>query len=72
MRVSMPLEKMSVIEKLQAMESLLDSLCRETTEIKSPAWHSEILSERENALKTNFDNFDDWHQAKLSIHKETK
>ena len=39
--------KMSMAERLQAMEQLWDSLCRGGGgEIASPAWHSEILSGR--------------------------
>ena len=45
------IEKMSVIERLQTMEKLWDSLCHEETEIESPEWHKDILESRRNKIK---------------------
>jgi hypothetical protein len=43
---------MSVIERLQAMETLWDSLVDEESEIESPKWHQEILEERKRKIDT--------------------
>jgi hypothetical protein len=40
------IRKMSVDERLQAMEILWDSLLDDEVEISSPDWHREILRER--------------------------
>ena len=40
------LEKMSVTERLQAMDQLWDSLNRHGEEIPSPDWHQEVLADR--------------------------
>ncbi|MGR3302457.1 MAG: addiction module protein [Candidatus Scalindua sp.] len=40
------IKKMSIIERLQAMEELWDSLCHEKNEIESPEWHKDILESR--------------------------
>jgi putative addiction module component (TIGR02574 family) len=40
------ISKMSVQERLQAMEALWDSLSNETEQIHPPEWHEEILRER--------------------------
>jgi len=40
------IEKMSVSERLQAMDQLWDSLNRSDEEIPSPDWHQEILADR--------------------------
>ena len=40
------IEKMSVTERLQAMDQLWDSLNRFGEEIPSPDWHQEVLADR--------------------------
>ena len=37
------IEKMSVAERLQAIEQLWDALCRETRNLASPDWHREVI-----------------------------
>ncbi len=51
------ISKMSVTERLQAMEALWDSLTHEENEVNSPNWHSEVLSEREEKIKNGEANF---------------
>jgi len=46
------IKEMSTIERLQAMEELWDALCHEEQEIKSPAWHGEILEERKRKVES--------------------
>ena len=40
------IEKMSVAERLQAIDQLWDSLTHSGDEIPSPDWHRDILAER--------------------------
>jgi putative addiction module component (TIGR02574 family) len=51
------ISKMSVLERLQTMEALWDSLTREPAGIKSPKWHEEILSERKEKIEGSSANF---------------
>ena len=51
------ISKMSVVERLQAMEALWDSLTHESTEIRSPEWHEEILSVRKEKVESGNANF---------------
>jgi hypothetical protein len=37
---------MSVIERLQAIEQIWDTLCRDPEIVASPKWHGEVLSDR--------------------------
>ena len=67
MSISLPLEKMSVEEKLQTMESIWDDLCDRADSLASPAWHGEMLAERESALQGGDDGFIDWDTAKQQI-----
>ena len=39
-------KKMSISERLQAMEALWDSLLYENYEIEAPEWHVRIVQER--------------------------
>ena len=39
------------------MEALWDSLTREPTEIKSPKWHEDILSDRKEKIESGNANF---------------
>ncbi len=43
---TLEIEKMSTIERLQAMETLWDALLNEKVEIESPGWHRDVLEER--------------------------
>ena len=40
------IEKMSIPERLQAMEQLWDALYREGADIASPEWHQVVLADR--------------------------
>jgi len=51
------ISKMSVLERLQTMEALWDSLSREPTGIKSPKWHEEILSDRKEKIESDNASF---------------
>lgn len=65
-----PLEKMSVEEKLQAMESLWDELCSNAETMSSPAWHEGILADRQAMLERGEDQFEDWNTAKREIRNK--
>jgi hypothetical protein len=61
MSATLPLEKMTLAEKLQAMEELWADLSRNDN-FESPAWHAEVLEARRNET-----NFIDWETAKHSF-----
>jgi hypothetical protein len=67
---TLPLEKMSVEEKLQAMESLWDDLCNRAGVIASPAWHGDFLAGREAMHDRGEDKFEDWEEAKRNINNQ--
>lgn len=46
MEAVLPLDRMTVAEKLRAMEMLWADLSRNETQIESPAWHKKILTKR--------------------------
>ena len=67
MASTLPLEKMSVEEKLQAMESLWDDLCSKAADMSSPAWHEDVLAERQAMQERGDDQREDWDAAKRNI-----
>ena len=50
----LPLNEMSVEEKLQTMEALWQSLSADPAAIESPAWLEEELAERERKIEYIF------------------
>lgn len=72
MGVAPPLEKMSQQEKIKAMESLWDDLCRHAQGIESPDWHGTVLDQREESLTVGEAEFIDWEDAKKRIREEYK
>jgi len=61
MSAALPLEKMTLAEKLQAMEELWADLSREEN-FESPAWHGEVLRRRAGEK-----DFVDWETAKQQL-----
>ena len=43
--------KMSLVEKLQAMDAIWDSLIHDNLDVKSPEWHGDILSARKKKIE---------------------
>ena len=67
----LPLEEMSVEEKLQTMEALWQSLSADPAGIASPPWHEEELAERERKVESGETKFVDWEKAKAEIRRRT-
>jgi hypothetical protein len=67
----LPLDEMSIEEKLQTMEALWENLSVDPTAIKSPAWHEEVLREREGKIASGEAKFIDWEKAKADILRRT-
>ncbi|MCY4166144.1 MAG: addiction module protein [Gammaproteobacteria bacterium] len=70
MTVSLPLQKMTLEEKLQVMEAIWDDLSKHAAEANPPAWHGELLIEREAAIACGEDKFEDWEAARKRIEEE--
>jgi hypothetical protein len=62
---SIPLEKMSLAEKFEAMEELWADLSRTPSQVPVPDWHREVLkARRESPAK-----WLDWEQVKASLRE---
>jgi Putative addiction module component. len=67
--ISLPLDRMTTVEKLQTMEALWEDLSKKSDEFISPSWHGEILSKRDKNLSEGKDLIQDWDEAKERIRR---
>ena len=67
--MTLPLDKMTVAEKLRAMEALWADLSRNEAAFESPAWHGDVLHDREAKVKSGKETFMDWEAAKKQLRE---
>ena len=67
MTVELPLETMTVAEKIQLLERIWDDLCRESGDVQSPDWHREVLEERQRRLESGEATISGWSDAKTRL-----
>ncbi len=70
MEITSALEHMSIEEKIRAMETIWDDLCKKADSISSPSWHKDVLADREEQVQNGTDQFIDWNQAKDYIRNK--
>jgi putative addiction module component (TIGR02574 family) len=68
----LPLDKMTVEEKLMTMEAIWDSLSREPEAVASPPWHGEVLAERLAALERGDMTLLELDEVKRRIREQTR
>ena len=67
MSIELEIEKMTLEEKLRAMEALWTDLSRNEENIPSPPWHEQVLKEREEEVKSGQAKFESWEHAKREL-----
>lgn len=70
MAAELEIDRMTLAEKLRAMEALWDDLCRREESVPVPQWHKDILDERERAIAEGKARFVDWETAKQRISQK--
>lgn len=70
MDISLPLQEMSTTDKLAVMEILWHDLSRSPENLPSPAWHEEVLAERQRLIKEGKAKFIPLEEFRKSIEKE--
>jgi hypothetical protein len=70
MPITLPLQTMSVEEKIRVMESIWDDLCDTAGSTLTPDWHGSILTGRRAALEAGNDQILDWETAKKKISED--
>lgn len=69
MEYTLPLDKMTLNEKLRVMEALWSDLSKNTVNLPAPAWHNDVLLARELKIREKSASYRDWEDAKKDIRK---
>lgn len=72
MDIALPLDQMTIADKLSVMEALWDDLCRTPENLPTPAWHGEVLAAREQLLREGKAQFCDFEEACDRLRKATQ
>jgi len=67
----LPLDRMTVEEKLRAIEVLWDDLCRNEKQLPVADWQKQLLDERGQQIQTGEPKFSDWDAAEKRIRERT-
>jgi hypothetical protein len=70
MSTTIDLQEMTTPDKLRLMEALWQNLSTSPSEVASPEWHGEILSERDRLTDSGEETFIDWETAKKQLREE--
>ena len=71
MEFTLPLDRMTVDEKLRTMETIWQDLCRNEAAVPSPLWHRDVLEAREARVRDGREQVIDWEQAKRELREST-
>lgn len=52
MTITLDLDRMTVKERVQAMEQLWDSLLRDQDSLESPSWQRDVLDQRRRRIES--------------------
>lgn len=69
MEHNLPLDQMSLEDKLRMLDLLWDDLCRRPDDYPSPAWHADELRNREQRVREGATGFKDWDEAKRTLRE---
>lgn len=72
MNTTLPLDKMSTLDKLRALEEIWNDLLIHSEDIPAPDWHEDVLAAREKRILAGEASFKDWDQAKKSIRDRSE
>ncbi len=72
MHLTIPLEQMTVEDKLQAIEEIWTDLAGTPEDIPSPSWHADVLRTREQRISEGTSDFLDIAEAKNAVREQLK
>ena len=72
MLIDLPLEKMTLADKLEAMELLWADISRRPADLPSPDWHKDVLDERRRLVVAGKLKFLDWDTAIADLREELR
>lgn len=68
--VALPLDSMTLAQKMDLLERVWDSIASKEKEYESPVWHGEELKHREENVRSGKTQFIPWGKAKEQIRQE--
>jgi putative addiction module component (TIGR02574 family) len=68
-RVELPLAELTLAQKLDLIEVLWADITSDEKALESPAWHEDVLRDRQAALDAGKVPIHDWEQAKERIRR---
>lgn len=72
MDLVLPLDRMTVDEKLRALERIWEDLSRDDANLPSPPWHGDVLAARQARAEAGQERFIDWDEAKRRIRESRR
>ena len=72
MPVPLPLDQMTVDEKLEMLDQIWANLAAHEERVSSPAWHGEVLTERERLVASGEAVFHDLIESRQRIADRLK
>ena len=72
MSIDLPLDKMTLADKLEAMELLWADISKRSSEVPSPDWHKDILDERRRLVAEGKLKFLAWDTAIADLREELR
>jgi hypothetical protein len=70
MHVTIPLDRMSATDKLQAIEEIWADLSLVSEDVPSPAWHADVLHAREQRISDGRSRLLDIAEAKAAVREQ--
>lgn len=70
MTPALPLDRVTLAEKLAAMEAIWADLSRAPEKFSTPAWHKTLLDERKSAIRRGEASYSDWETANKRLRKK--
>lgn len=67
----LPLEKMTVAEKMDVIDRIMADLSRNSSEVPAIEWHGEMLKKRAEDLENGKDRFISLDEAEARIRRKT-
>ncbi|PIE45018.1 MAG: addiction module antitoxin RelB [Gammaproteobacteria bacterium] len=72
MQEQLPLNRMSVSEKLIAINQIWDSLIQTSNDIPTPEWHKDVLSARRKRVEDGVSQFKPLNTVKQELRTKFK
>ncbi|MDA1050512.1 MAG: addiction module protein [Planctomycetota bacterium] len=72
MSIHLPLDQMTLADKLEVMETLWADLSRSPADLPSPDWHRDVLQDRKHLVAEGQLKFLDWETAIAELRNEVR